>query len=90
MSWRVPSSEPVFSIRPKKQDDWTVVANLWGDVVGGPSMVKTPIGEAMKPLDRLEAAAKAAYDTAKKTHDAEYDLSSPERVHSRPICGRLL
>lgn len=56
-----------------------MVANLWGDVVGRPSMLKTPIGEAMKPLDRLEAAAKAAYDTAKKTYDAEYDAFKPRK-----------
>lgn len=31
------------------------------------------IGEAMKPLDRLEAAAKTAYDTDKKTRDAQYE-----------------
>ncbi|MDI3462768.1 MAG: hypothetical protein OJF50_001589 [Nitrospira sp.] len=61
-------------IRPKKYDDWTVVPNFWGGVVGRPSMLKTPaMGEAMKPLDRLECAAKAAYDMAKKNYDAEYE-----------------
>lgn len=29
-------------IRPKRQDDWTVVPNLWGAVVGRPSLLKTP------------------------------------------------
>lgn len=61
-------------IRPKKHDDWTVVPNLWGGVVGRPSMMKTPsIGEAMKPIDRLECAAKVAYDAAKKDHAAEQE-----------------
>lgn len=61
-------------IRPKKYDEWTIVPNLWGGVVGRPSMLKTPaIGEAMKPLDRLECAAKLAYDTEKKSYDAEYE-----------------
>ena len=46
-------------IRPKKEDDWLVIPNLWGGVVGRPSMMKTPaIGEAMKPMDALSAAAK--------------------------------
>lgn len=67
-------------IRPKKHDDWMVVPNLWGGVVGRPSMLKTPaIGEAMKPLDRLESAAKSAYDSAMKTHDAEYEAYKAQK-----------
>ena len=42
------------SIHPKKEDDWLVVPNLWGAVVGRPSLMKSPsIQEAMKPLDSL-------------------------------------
>jgi putative DNA primase/helicase len=45
-------------IRPKKQDDWRVVANLWGGVVGRPGVLKTQaIQEPLRPLWRLE------YDT---------------------------
>lgn len=59
-------------IRPKKNDDWTVVPNLWGGVVGRPSMLKTPaIAEAMKPLETLEREAKLVYDAAQKQYDAE-------------------
>lgn len=61
-------------IRPKKNDDWTVVPNLWGGVVGRPSMLKTPaIAEAMKPLEALEREAKLAYDAAKKNYEAEQE-----------------
>lgn len=46
-------------IRPKQQDDWSVVPNLWGGIVGPPSMMKTlALNEAVnKTLGRLEAAA---------------------------------
>lgn len=61
-------------IRPKQYDSWTVVPNLWGGVVGRPSMLKTPaIGEAMKPLDTLECDAKRTYDTAKKDYEADHE-----------------
>src|SRR5205085_1872580 len=30
------------AIRPKRHDDWTVVANLWGGAVGRPGELKTP------------------------------------------------
>lgn len=45
-------------IRPKRQDDWRVIPNLWGVIVGRPSAMKSPaLSEVMKPLDRLEASA---------------------------------
>jgi hypothetical protein len=45
-------------IRPKRQDDWRVMPNLWGVIVGRPSAMKSPaLSAVMKPLDRLEATA---------------------------------
>jgi putative DNA primase/helicase len=45
-------------IHPKRQDDWLVVPNLWGAVVGRPSLLKSPaLTEVMKPLARLVAEA---------------------------------
>jgi putative DNA primase/helicase len=44
-------------IQPKARDDWQVVPNLWGAVVGRPGVKKSPaLGEALKPLNRLQAA----------------------------------
>jgi len=49
-------------IRPKIFDDWHVVPNLWGQVVGRPSSKKTPgLSAAMKPLARLEAQKAEAH-----------------------------
>jgi hypothetical protein len=67
-------------IRPKKYDDWTVVPNLWGGVVGRPSMLKTPaIGEAMRPLEGLELAAKQTHDAAMKDHEANLEAHKAQR-----------
>lgn len=42
-------------IQPKAKDDWQVVPNLWGAVVGRPGVKKSPaLGEALKPLHRLQ------------------------------------
>jgi putative DNA primase/helicase len=47
-----------LGIRPKRHDDWLVVPNLWGMVVGRPSLMKTPaIQEPLKMVKRLELAA---------------------------------
>ena len=67
-------------IRPKKEDDWLVIPNLWGGVVGRPSMMKTPaIGEAMKPMDALSAVAKQEYDSMIKEHLAEQEAFKAQR-----------
>ncbi|MCG8555025.1 MAG: DUF3987 domain-containing protein [Proteobacteria bacterium] len=49
-------------IRPKKRDDWTVVPNLWGALVGPPSSMKSPaLAEALTPLRMLERQARETY-----------------------------
>ncbi len=53
------------AIRPKREDDWLVVPNLWGMVVGPPSLMKTPaIAEMIKPLTALELSAKSKHEAA--------------------------
>ena len=43
-----------IGLYPKAFDDWLVVPNLWGAVVGRPSLLKSPaIAEVMKPLEEL-------------------------------------
>ena len=43
---------------PKQRDDWLVVPNLWGVVVGRPGVLKSPaMIEAVKPLNRLATKA---------------------------------
>ena len=57
-------------IRPKRQDDWLVVPNLWGMTVGRPGLMKTPATEnALAPLKRLVADAQAKYDAETATHE---------------------
>lgn len=50
------------AMRPKAFDNWMVVPNLWGGVVGDPSSMKSPaMGIGMKPLGRLITRANQAY-----------------------------
>jgi putative DNA primase/helicase len=54
-----------IGIRPKRQDDWTVVPNLWGGLVGRPGIMKTPaLQESIKPIKRLEIKAKEDHEAA--------------------------
>jgi Protein of unknown function (DUF3987) len=59
------------AIKPKMNDDWLVVANLWGGIVGLPSAKKSPaIGTALKPLDRLIAQAMEKYNADMEAFEA--------------------
>lgn len=54
-------------IRPKQFDDWLVIPNLWGAVIGRPGIMKSPaLAEVMKPLQRLEIAAREVHDEQMK------------------------
>jgi putative DNA primase/helicase len=52
-------------IQPKAFDDWQVVPNLWGAVIGRPGVKKSPaLGEALRPLNRLQANEIELHQTA--------------------------
>ena len=57
------------AIRPKRQDDWAVVPNLWGLAVGPPGSMKSPaLAEALRPLRRLVSDARAQYEEQQLAH----------------------
>ncbi len=61
-----------IAIRPKARDDWTVVPNLWGAVIGRPALLKTPaIAEPLRMIASLEARAREDHDQAAKEFEAE-------------------
>ena len=44
-----------IAIRPKRRDNWLVVPNLWGTVIGGSGIMKSPCrSEVLKPLKQLQ------------------------------------
>lgn len=61
-------------IRPKQKDDWTVVPNLWGAIIGDPGLLKSPsIEQATKPLRRLIMAAEERHRAQMEQFMAEAD-----------------
>ena len=60
------------AIMPKRLDDWDIVPNLWGAIIGQPSSKKSPsIAAAMKPIDNLASQARAAHELAKQEHETQ-------------------
>lgn len=63
------------AVRPKQKDDWMVVPNLWGGVVGRPGMLKSPaIAEVMKIINQLESEAKQEFDANAASYYAETEF----------------
>lgn len=61
-------------IRPKRQDSWTVIPNLWGGIVGAPSTLKSPaLKEILKPLETLEDEAWEVYEKSTKHYQVELE-----------------
>lgn len=59
-----------IGIYPKAHDDWLVIPNLWGAIVGRPSLLKSPaIAEMMKPLDELAERAIRHHREAEENHE---------------------
>ena len=65
------------AVAPKSRDDWRVVPNLWGLIVGRPGVMKSPaLSEVLKPLNRLESTERERWQAE---HDAwELDAKASE------------
>src|SRR5215207_3188259 len=62
-------------IRPKQHDDWLVVANLWGAIVGSPGLLKSPaLKEALAPMNSLIAKAIEAHKERLEEYEAEQEI----------------
>jgi hypothetical protein len=68
-------------IYPKRHDDWLVAPNLWGAVVGRPSLMKTPaVSEGQKPLTRLEAEAREEHQEAARAFEVDREVFKINRA----------
>ena len=61
-----------IGILPKRQDDWIVVPNLWGAIVGPTGVMKSAaVGEGMRQVRRLAAASTDEFRKEKSDRGAE-------------------
>lgn len=74
-------------IRPKKKDNWLVVPNLWGALIGRPSTMKTPsISEAAaNPLKHLRYSATEANKGAAKSFETDKILFDAQLAGSKAL-----
>jgi len=79
------------AIRPKRHDDWIVVANLWGCVVGRPGVMKTPsIREPMQALQRIEDRAREKHEREVKAAGAKSFIAGARlKIAEQEVRSRL-
>ncbi|MBD2705373.1 DUF3987 domain-containing protein, partial [Spirosoma sp. BT702] len=73
-----------LTILPKTRDDWTIVPNLWGAIIGDPSSMKTPSSSAVfKPLTRLVLAAQEKFEGEIRTYEMEMvEYEAQKKAHA--------
>lgn len=80
-----------FAIHPKQHDDWTVVPNQWGVIIGRPSAMKSPaLKQALRPLSTLESRERIKHSQAESEHNATCELLAIERKAARSKATKLI
>jgi putative DNA primase/helicase len=69
-------------IAPKRADDWIVIPNIWGMVIGRPGIMKSPpLSEIIRPVEALQARAIERFEQQETGHRAaKLVASEAERV----------
>lgn len=63
-------------VQPKARDDWQVVPNLWGLIIGSPGVMKSPaLSESLRPLNRLEATAREAWEVERESWELDVKVA---------------
>ncbi|MEM8556791.1 MAG: YfjI family protein [Bacteroidota bacterium] len=79
------------AVRPKQRDNWTVVPNLWGLIVGRPGLMKSPVlKQITAPLQRLHVEAQRAHGDALQAHDASLLAFEAQKSAVREAMKRRL
>lgn len=79
-----------IKVCPKRHDDWALVPNLWGAVVGGPASSKSPaMGAALAPLKAMQREAWKVYEQEKADYEAELKLASIEEKKAQKDAQKL-
>ncbi len=64
-----------IGIRPMKNNDWTVIPNLWGAVVGNSGIMKSPtLNVVLSPIKKLQALAFEDFNNAQAEYETNAEL----------------
>jgi Protein of unknown function (DUF3987) len=80
-----------IGVKPQARTDWIEIPNLWGGFIGRPGMLKSPaMGEALRPIHRLEAEAAKENEIEQQAYAAGLDAYKLRReVNKRLVREKL-
>lgn len=68
-------------MRPKRHDEWTVVPNLYGAIVGKPGSLKSPaVGEAMRPLHLIAERERERFEKSLTEYRLDLEVAEVQRA----------
>jgi hypothetical protein len=80
-----------IGIKPQLKTDWIEIPNLWGMFIGRPGMLKSPaMGEALRPIHRLEAEAAKENEVARQAYAAGLDAHKLRREVNKALVREKL
>lgn len=63
-------------VRPMRHNDWTVIPNLWGAVVGNSGVMKSPtLNAALSPIKKLQTTAYDVFNKAMAESEAQAEIA---------------
>jgi len=79
------------ALHPKVQDDWSVIPNLWGMIIGTPGAQKSPAqNESLRPLKSLAAAAREDFNLAMADYDLKMASAKARAKNAEKEAAKLL
>jgi putative DNA primase/helicase len=78
-------------IRPMQRNDWTVIPNLWGAVVGNSGVMKSPtLSAALSPLKKLQAREFEVYNLAMAAYSEQAELNKLQKTVNKSEAKKKL
>ncbi|RTL96156.1 DUF3987 domain-containing protein [Ancylobacter aquaticus] len=78
-------------IRPKQHDDWLVVPNLWGAIIGRPSAMKSPaMQSALAPLYAVQDDMRRKWEAAEREATVDEVLSTLDAKDAKKRAAKAL
>src|SRR5215813_10630779 len=75
-----------IGVKPQAKTDWIEIPNVWGGFIGRPGMLKSPaMGEALRPIHRLEAEAAKENEIAQQAYAAGLDAYKLRRQVNKKL-----
>ncbi len=78
-------------VRPKQNDDWEIVPNLWGAIIGRPSAMKSPAMQAaLRPIYAIADDLRRKWEDEIKSAEIDGELSNLCAKDARKKAGKAI